>query len=806
MGPSSRLAAGAAIALAFVAPVFAAPPEDPEPLTVYGLDVPYLPFCLDGTYPLTVELSGGSLPGSLAVTTDPKGRLTGTWSTALATLDASGTMKVEDGVGTLKLVLKRPGEKIVLKGSLAEPGFTGDAQGKGTLAPGFNTFTLDATGAPSGTARIDAVLPPENGGMLKGQGTASLCGAPVVLKAVRKAGAKFSLVLTGGGVMWKGSGPAGATPGDATVTWTAKGWGGRVSGIGLEVEAIPPPTTLAYAVPNPLYEAEEPAVPNAPTVGGGPVLSWTVAPELPAGLSVDPSTGVLSGTPASPAAATVYTVTATNLAGSTTATLDVTVRINRAYSFAVETKALSDADLGHFLGRTHFGLRAQELAALKAAGLPAYLDDMLEMKSGTAIEQAAFAELVNPTDPPGLQGGFPYGYQLSRWWERIMLDTDRPFQEVMAFFWHDHMPTSYDVLDVSYSYFFKEYADLLRHKGTGNLRTLLLDMSRSQAMIVYLDGVSNNRFAPNENFAREFWELFTLGVDNGYTQADIVQAAKAFTGYQYRYDAATGRYYIAFNTGLHDPGPKTIFGVTIPGQNTGDDYAAVVDITLSQRPVAEFITRKIFEFFCYEAPPDALVDAMAAELRAANWELAPFLKALFRSEAFFSNRSRSGRVKSPVEYGVGLMRSTGLKLRLDYADYFQELLGHRPGRPPTVNGWPLGTLWYSAASMVNRTNYAWYTVLFDINRQNGAGMNVANILPPAGQRTPQAVVDAVSDTLRVPLTASEEQACIDYLNTIRQANGTVVSSPFNGDSQAHLDERVRGLVYILAQHPAYQVK
>jgi hypothetical protein len=530
-----------------------------------------------------------------------------------------------------------------------------------------------------------------------------------------------------------------------------------------------------------------------------------VSPPLPAELAFDPATGVVSGTPEDPAPAALYTVTASNLAGEATATLDLSVRVNHAYSWAPETRALTDDDRRFFLARTHFGVRQDELAALQAAGLDAFVDDMLEMRSGTAIEAAAFAELVNATDPPGLEGGFPAGYQISRWWERIMRDTDRPFQEVMAFFWHDQIPISYAVLGAGYTHFFVDYANLLRHQATGNVRDLLLAISRDQGMLVYLDGYANNRFAPNENYAREFWELFTLGVDNGYTQADIQQAAKAFTGWQFRYDAATGRYYLAFNPFLHDAGPKSFFGVTIPGQNTGDDFAAVVDITLAQRPVDRYLATKIFEHFVYEAPPAALVDAMAADLRGSGWELKPFLRNLFRSEAFFSKRARAGKAKNPVEYTIGLMRSTGLKLRVDYVDYFQTLLGQRPGDPPTVNGWPLGSLWFSAAAMVNRTNTAWYTTYF-LAPPIAEGTNIAAILPPTEERTPQAVVDTLTDLLRVPLTAAEEQQLVDYLNTRRMADGSIVPSPFDGSSQAHLDERVRGLVYVLAQHPSYQVK
>src|SRR5690606_22239367 len=108
----------------------------------------------------------------------------------------------------------------------------------------------------------------------------------------------------------------------------------------------------------------------------------------------------------------------------------------------------------------------------------------------------------------------------------------------------------------------------------------------------------------------EFWELFTLGVDNGYTQADIVEAARAFTGYRTRYDGLTGLQFVEFDVDRHDPGAKSFLGGTVPAQNAGDDYAAVVDLTLANRPVAEFITKRLFEHFARRSPSPALVTEM----------------------------------------------------------------------------------------------------------------------------------------------------------------------------------------------------
>jgi hypothetical protein len=811
-GPrAAYLAAAASLALLAAGPrALRAQEADPPPNIVYEFQVALAPVCLDGTFPFRLELVGGYVEGTLDVATDVNGALSGTLAFGPTSLDVTGKVKYRDHSNRLHLVAKGDGERLVCEGQLYGSFFAGNVVGHGDLAPGKNTFALDLADALASTADVTVVIPPGEGKKLEGAGSALVCGDALEGTATRTGAAKLSLDVRAGRFRWTGSGPVGGDPQSALVAWKARGYGALITGEGMGLDIVPPPSGISYPGLASLYEAEESVSPVAPVSGGGPVVTWSVTPDLPSGLSLDAQTGTFSGVPAGPTDAADYTVKAENLAGSATVMVNFSVRLNRAYSFAAEARTLTDDDLRYFLGRTHFGVKASELASVKSMGLAAYVDDMLDFRSGTAVEASAFAELVNPTDPPNLQGGFPNGYQISRWWERIMIETDRPFQECMAFFWHDHMPCSWEVLGGGYTHFEVNYVNLLRHQGSGNLRDLLLAMARDEGMLIYLSGYTNNRYTPNENFAREFWELFTLGVDNGYTQQDILQAAKAFTGYQIRYNGTTGQYYMAFTPSLHDPNSKTFLGTTIPGQNVTDDYASVVDTTLANGSVAEYLTKKIFEYFCYEDPPQSLVDAMAAVLRAPGgadnpWDLKPFLKSLFTSEAFLSRRSQATRVKSPVEYTVGLIRSTGLKIRYSDMDAYLAVLGHEPGYPPTVNGWPLGTLWYAASAMINRTNLT-YTIVNDTARQAAQGINVASILPPVAQRTDAAVLTTLEDLFRVDLTASEEAELITYLNTVRQANGSVVPSAFDGSSQAQLDERVRGLIYILATHPSFQVK
>ncbi len=770
---------------------------------IYEFEVPMGPVCVDGAYPVSVHLPGAALQGTLSATTDVAGRLSGTLDIGGSALPVSGRVRHRADGSTLTFSAGGGRERLSFRG-VYEPGaFAGTATGgKASPAPGKNPGDVDVGGASPQVATLTAILDPGGAARITGVGEARVCGDPLDLSAKGKRGQRFVLDLKTKGFRWRGSGEDGP---DLALDWSLKGYGARVSGAGLPLEILLPPSDLQYPGVPPLLEQEEPLTPAAPVLGGGAVRTWSVEPALPDGLLLDPGTGVLSGTPVAVAAAADHVVRATNAAGFAEVTLPLAVRINRAYSLAPHGEALTDDDLRHFLVRTHFGIRGDELAALQQQGLPAYLDGMLDFTPDAALEAAAHAYLVNGTDPPGLQGGFPSSAQISRWWLYMQTVGTHPFRENLAMFWHDHFAVTADGLAPEQRFWMVEYLDLFRHGGAGNLRTLLLDVSRSAAMLDFLDGLSNTKSAPNENFAREFWELFTLGVDNGYTQRDITEAARAFTGYRSRINVDTNQYYVEFNAGRHDPDAKTILGSVIPPQNTGDDYAQVVDITLANRPAAEFICGKLLRWYCYDDPPDGLVADMAAVLRGADYELAPALRAMFLSEAFLSKRSRRSLTKSPVDFAVGFVRSTGLFLSPVVLDGYLTLLGQRVSEPPTVDGWPAGSLWFSAAAMVDRTNLA-QSVILDTVNQARLGINVADVLPPVDQRSAVEVVQHLGTLLRADLTAADQADLVTYLNTVRNADGTVSPSPFDGSSQTHLDERVRGLLYVLAQHPAYHVR
>jgi uncharacterized protein (DUF1800 family) len=471
-----------------------------------------------------------------------------------------------------------------------------------------------------------------------------------------------------------------------------------------------------------------------------------------------------------------------------------------ATSLAAKAAFTSD-DIGHLLNRTRFGLTAADLAAVAQQGVPAFVDAMLALPSGTALEAQVTTEEIE--DP-----AFPQEHELVRWWLRLMQENPNAFQEVLALFWHDHFATSQEILGGDKKHWWLAHLNLFRHGGAGNLRTLLYAVAEDWTMLEWLDGVRSTRNAPNENFAREFWELFTLGVDNGYTQADIVQAARCFTGYRTRYDEAVEQSRVEFDATRHDTGAKNVLGQVVAGRTGADgalEYRDLVDLTLAQRPVAEHVAGRLFAYFCYTDPPPAVVAELAALLRASNYELAPVLATILKSEAFFSAASRSGLVKSPTEFALGFVRATGMRTHMDDLDGGLADAGQRPTMPPNVNGWPGGALWLSAQAMVERAN-----LVRDCVTHRGSdvqtGLDLRALLPAGAQTTATETVDALAALLRVGLSPTDRAACVAYLDTRRQSDGTVVASPFSAANDVHVDERVRGLLYVLAQHPLYHVR
>ncbi len=278
------------------------------------------------------------------------------------------------------------------------------------------------------------------------------------------------------------------------------------------------------------------------------------------------------------------------------------------------------------------------------------------------------------------------------WWIERMVESPRPFEEKMTLFWHGHFTSGMrEVRNAIYMY---EQNELLRRLATGNFRDMLIGVSRDRAMLTYLDNNRNVKGRPNENYARELLELFTLGVGN-YSESDIKAAARAFTGWGFDRDG------FVFRARLHDFGRKSFLGES--GRLGGLD---VIDAILEQRACSQFLARNLLEFFVRPDPDRRLVDQLAGEIRKNGYELKPTMKTLFKSRSFYHDDARGSLVKSPVELLVGSARQLGVEIGiLRSAERAMAGMGQELMQPPNVKGWDGGQKWINTATLFNRYNF-----------------------------------------------------------------------------------------------------
>ena len=301
-------------------------------------------------------------------------------------------------------------------------------------------------------------------------------------------------------------------------------------------------------------------------------------------------------------------------------------------------------------------------------------------------------------------------HDLAAWWIGRMVHTANPLAARMAVFWHNHFATS-NVKVGDASLMLGQLRVLERH-ALGSFERLLMAVARDPAMIVWLDGASNHKGRPNENFARELLELFTLGVGH-YTERDIKEVARAFTGWHQR----RGSFH--FNAGDHDTKSKTLFG------ETGDlDGADVIPLVLKQPAAAEFLARKLAREFVNDTPAESLVAALADVIRGERFDLRAVLRVLLGSRAMFAPSNYRARVSSPVEFVVGTIRALEMRMDMKAAARATGEMGQRLFEPPTVKGWDGGRTWINSTTMLVRMNVA---AAASRQRDDGVGFDAAKV-------------------------------------------------------------------------------
>lgn len=352
------------------------------------------------------------------------------------------------------------------------------------------------------------------------------------------------------------------------------------------------------------------------------------------------------------------------------------------------------------LRRAGFGVTGPEVDAALGRDWPGYVDAMLG--ANPDADPGAVATPMPSLEPPRApgKGAAPvarkqYNQQLSEqqrvlsdWWLRRMVAVGQPVHEKLTLLWHNHFATSAQKVRVAA--YMAAQNQKLRTLSLGDFRTLAYTMLTDAAMLRWLDGQANTAKAPNENLAREFMELFTLGHGNGYTEDDVRAGARALTGWVIGADGRT-----SITPKRHDSGTKTLFGVT-----GNFDAAGFCDTVLAQPKSAEYVAGRLWQQLASDEPPSEQVLRRLVSAYGPGRNLRALTKAILTDNEF--TNSRAAVVNTPVEWLVGVMRTLRVPLdtpaRLRVVDTTLRTLGQRPFYPPSVGGWPNGQVWLSTAS------------------------------------------------------------------------------------------------------------
>jgi len=469
--------------------------------------------------------------------------------------------------------------------------------------------------------------------------------------------------------------------------------------------------------------------------------------------------------------------------------------------------------VAHLFRRAAFGPSPADTARALADGFPRTLDRLL-VGEPDAAERLAMCEdagrylldgsrirLIpdfgnNNTPDPAVP--------VRAWWLYTILEGGHPLREKLALFWHNHFATSYAKVGSIRLMF--EQNRTLRRFALGRFRPFLLEMSRDPAMLIWLDSNQNVKGAPNENYAREVMELFSLGVGN-YTEKDVQEAARAFTGWHHSPDQTA----FEFNRDLHDDGPKTLFGRA--GNWGGDD---VVRLLGDHPACARFLVGKLYAFLVSETPPPRpLLAPLEDRFRRGEYDIADLVKTILGSRLFFSAHAHRRRVKWPVEYAVGAVRAVAPD-RVPLGDLIDPLakMGQVLFAPPNVKGWRTGTDWLNSATLLARNNFA-ETVAMGAwprrsTRQPQNGPEAVTV-----KDAPVAEVVAI-DLLAMPASAAlgaaavygsnvmTDPAGVDHLTVFSPIAppGGAVGSPIPGAPTAPMDPRLDPALTLFEPKPA----
>ncbi len=330
------------------------------------------------------------------------------------------------------------------------------------------------------------------------------------------------------------------------------------------------------------------------------------------------------------------------------------------------------------------------------------------------------------------------GVELKAWWLREMLETPTPLAERMVLFWHNHFATSQQKVVRSQAMWWQQ--QLFRTHALGSFASLLHGIAKDPAMLVYLDAANSRRDAPNENFAREVMELFTLGEatqGGGYNEQDIKEVARAFTGWSVDRDDFSFK----FRAPAHDIFSKTVLGKV--GLFNGDD---VLNIMLAQAACGEFIVGKLWKEFVSPALDKVEIKRIAKRFAQSGYAIDTALAELFTTDAFWAESNRGSLIKSPVDLVVGTVR----QFEFNYSDVMPFVLktsqlGQNLLMPPNVKGWPGHTDWINATTLLERKNFTQQLFRSVESRSNG---QATEMMRPAEQKRSEIMTEMRAEMMQ----------------------------------------------------------
>ncbi|MFN8445522.1 MAG: DUF1800 domain-containing protein [Caldilineaceae bacterium] len=421
----------------------------------------------------------------------------------------------------------------------------------------------------------------------------------------------------------------------------------------------------------------------------------------------------------------------------------------------------------HLLNRLTYGPRPEEVERIYEIGYEAFLEEQLNPESiddsecNAVLKQIPILEMDRATvyKLPQKEGRAHNALVLGMIQRGV--HSRRQLFERMAEFWSDHFNIPAENYPVELVGMFK---DVIRPQALGNFHQMLIGVTKHPAMLNYLDNASNTKDGPNENYARELMELYTLGVDGGYNEQDVKEAARALTGWT-SWDATPSGF--IFDMERHDTGEKSVLGHTMPADRGIDDGYHLLNLVARHPSTAHFLAFKLCRRFVSDNPSQSLVDSAAAVWQENQGQIKPVLRHLFLSDEF--KASAGAKFRRPLDFLIGALRATGTKAH-DYWQYYEMLtdLGQLPYGWQPPNGFPdVAGAWMSSGGLLARWNIAMQLTHGAYSEQDDFGYNLSTQIREriGTAQTAGEVVDAVArQVFGVELSAEMRAFYLEYLN------------------------------------------